>query len=88
LDGGNIWNLELDQSRPEGLFTKKFYEQIALGGGFGLRFDASFFIFRLDLAYPLRNPFEDEFGRHWTLYSLSDFDYRKINYNIAIGYPF
>lgn len=88
LDGGNIWNLELDQSRPEGLLTKKFYEQIALGGGFGLRFDASFFIFRLDLAYPLRNPFEDEFGRHWTLYSLSDFDYRKINYNIAIGYPF
>jgi hypothetical protein len=53
---GNIWTLRADPNRIGGQFTKDFYEQIAVSGGFGLRIDATFLVIRLDVGVPIHNP--------------------------------
>ncbi len=55
-DMGNIWTLRADPNRIGGQFTKDFYEQIAVSGGFGLRIDATFLVIRLDVGVPIHNP--------------------------------
>jgi hypothetical protein len=66
--------------------SKNVLNQIALGTGTGLRLDATFVILRLDVAYPLRQPYPDEKGRHWE--QPVNFNRSLLNYNLAIGYPF
>lgn len=56
LDAGNVWTIEDDVNRPGGQFTKDWYKQLAVAAGFGLRLDFDYFIVRLDLGLPLRNP--------------------------------
>lgn len=99
LDAGNIWLLNPDQEimeeRPGGAFRwDTFYEQLALGTGFGLRIDVDFFVLRFDFGYPLRKPFLPV-GHRWI-----DFNYEnpetgenewsldELVFNIGIGYPF
>ncbi|MEM7105888.1 MAG: BamA/TamA family outer membrane protein [Bacteroidota bacterium] len=87
LDAGNIWTLKEDNRGIEAKLTKDFYRQIALGTGFGLRLDFSYFIIRFDLAYKLRNPFPNEKGSYWN-YSDKVFRFRDAALNLAVGYPF
>ncbi|GLU55801.1 membrane protein [Dyadobacter frigoris] len=59
VDAGNIWSYRgnaLDGFGAESVFKKNFLNQLAVGGGIGLRLDFSFLIFRLDLATPFRKP--------------------------------
>ena len=56
FDAGNIWTIREDTNREGGNITKDWYKQLALAAGFGLRFDFDYFIIRLDLGIPLRNP--------------------------------
>ncbi|MBE9465121.1 BamA/TamA family outer membrane protein [Dyadobacter subterraneus] len=59
VDAGNIWSYRGDASEgygSESVFKKNFLNQVAVGGGIGLRLDFSFLIFRLDLATPFRKP--------------------------------
>ena len=92
IDAGNIWLLREDPSRPGGTFSgKTFLDEMAVGTGFGLRLDLSFFILRFDLAFPLRVPYLPA-NERWVL-SKIDFGnptWRKNNLvlNIAIGYPY
>lgn len=85
IDAGNIWRLEKDESKPNGEFlVDRFIDQIAIGGGAGLRWDLNFFVLRLDLAAPLRDP-KYPSGSRWT------FDkkpWNNIVANFGIGYPF
>ena len=85
VDGGNIWRLNKDVAKPNGEFNPNtFYKQIALGGGMGIRWDLDFFVLRLDVATPLRDPKYAENNR-WT------FDkkpWATIVANFGIGYPF
>ncbi|GHV23700.1 hypothetical protein FACS189428_7500 [Clostridia bacterium] len=47
VDAGNIWTIKDYPNQPGGLFQwNKFYKEIALGTGIGLRFDLNFLIFR------------------------------------------
>jgi outer membrane protein assembly factor BamA len=99
LDGGNIWllkqvNPEDEGYREGGTFNyKTFLNELAVGTGLGLRFDFSFFVLRLDTAFPLRKPWLVKDGEDpWVI---DDIDFgsktwRKENliFNIAIGYPF
>jgi outer membrane protein insertion porin family len=92
VDAGNIWLLQEDPDRPGGKFSAKtFLDEIAVGTGFGLRLDLSFFILRCDLAFPLRVPYLPQ-GERWVTNKI-DFgssSWRKNNLalNIAIGYPY
>ena len=91
IDGGNVWNLNTVSDRPGGTFSKDFYKEIALGAGFGLRFDITFLVLRFDFAFPLRIPYRPE-NERWVIKDI-DFgskQWRKDNlmFNLAIGYPF
>ena len=92
VDAGNVW---LNKANPENLGSpfvfSRFMNELAVGSGFGLRFDVSFFILRFDLAFPLRKPWLEE-NKRWVINQI-DFtssSWRKENLvlNIAIGYPF
>jgi outer membrane protein insertion porin family len=92
VDAVNIWLLQEDPNRPGGKFSNKtFLDEIAVGTGFGLRLDLSFFILRFDLAFPLRIPYLPQ-GERWVIKNINigDSSWRKNNlaFNIAIGYPY
>jgi outer membrane protein insertion porin family len=92
VDAGNIWLIENNPAVPGGQFhTSTFIKELAVGTGFGFRFDANFFVLRLDFAFPVRKPWLAPTER-W-VYSDIDFGspgWRSDNLvlNIAIGYPF
>jgi outer membrane protein assembly factor BamA len=92
IDAGNIWLLKEDPDRPGGTFSSKtFLDEIAVGTGFGLRLDLSFFILRFDVAFPLRVPYLPQ-GERWVINKINFIDpsWRTHNlaFNIAIGYPY
>lgn len=85
IDAGNVWFLQENEQFPLGEFSlDRFYKEIALGTGVGLRVDFNFFIVRLDAAFPLRNP-SLEPGQRWTTKWPP---FRAWNFNLGIGYPF
>ena len=93
LDAGNVWrfkDIETDDQDFDDFFKNtqfhlnNFLKQLALGTGFGLRYDLDFLILRLDWGVGLHLPYEttksgfyniDRFSRYQTLH-------------FAIGYPF
>lgn len=79
----------------EGNFTADpFYRQIAIGTGFGIRLDLSYFLLRLDMGVRLRNSFPTVEGSgpaveadYWE--DFNDFRFpRDVNFNLGLGYPF
>jgi len=56
MDAGNIWTFAEDPKRVGGNITGDWYKQLMLSSGFGLRMDLEYFIFRVDIAFPIRNP--------------------------------
>ncbi len=101
VDAGNVWLRQKNSSRPGGEFQlDRFYKEIAIGSGLGIRGDFNFFIVRLDLGLKVRDPQFAEnnrwiigniFNNDWkTEYRLTHND-RKYSFfalNIGIGYPF
>ena len=91
IDAGNVWLQKLNPSTIGTPFAfSSFMNELAVGAGFGLRFDVSFFVLRFDLAMPLRKPLVDNF--HWVINEINfgSASWRSNNLilNIAIGYPF
>jgi outer membrane protein assembly factor BamA len=85
LEAGNVWLLNPDENRPGAQFKLgSFTEQLAIGTGFGLRFDFDFFILRTDIGLPLRFPYNDGDG-YWNHFNEV---FNKFRFNLAIGYPF
>lgn len=84
VDAGNIWNV-LDDVTDESAMFKDFksLKDIAVGSGFGVRYDFSFFVVRLDLAFKTYNP-SDEIGKRW----FRDYNFSNSVLNIGINYPF
>jgi len=92
LDAGNIWLIHDDTTRPGAVFDKKtFLSEIAIAGGLGLRFDFGFFILRLDVATPLRDP-ALPVNERWRFKAIditkSRWKKENLIFNLAIGYPF
>lgn len=84
LDAGNIWSLNSEDTRTNAVFRfGNFYKQIALGTGFGVRYDMSFFVIRLDIGIPLFNP--GIVTDNWEIKSLK---FNKLVLNLGINYPF
>lgn len=56
-DFGNIWRLKNTVESPGGQFKlSNLYQSTAIGLGAGLRFDLTFFVFRLDAAFKFKDP--------------------------------
>ena len=104
-DAGNVWLRKEDTGSPataenpvatvgrpgSGFKFSNALNQMAVGTGAGLRVDATIFVIRLDVAFPIRKPYLPE-GQRWVLDQV-DFGnktWRRENliYNIGIGYPF
>jgi len=102
LDGGNVWTLREDVQRPGSRFTTNFYEQLALGIGYGLRWDFNYFNIRFDFGYKLKNPYHEDIvaeikgpayqgnpdtNGYW--YNLGGIRNQGFgNFQVAINYPF
>ena len=95
IDAGNIWMINDDINREgENFQFNQFYKEIAVGTGFGLRFDFSFLIMRFDVGIKTLDPARDP-GKRF-LFSDHFFDFPFDNnknaelvvFNIGVGYPF
>ena len=85
FDGGNVWTLKEDPDRDGSKFTSNFLDEMALGYGWGVRFDFTYFLIRFDFGYKLRSPYPDENGGHFIPLDGQGF---FGNLNVAVNYPF
>ena len=85
VDAGNIWLMKEDPERPGGeLKASTFAEQIALNTGFGVRYDLSFLVLRLDFGLGLHAPYKTKRNGYFNLSPFKD----GFAWHFAIGYPF
>jgi len=83
LDGGNVWTLTEDAQRVGSQFGSGFLGDMALGTGWGIRWDLTYFHIRADFGYKLRTPYINDSGGNW------NFKYVGFgNANFAVNYPF
>ena len=83
-DIGNIWNIYDNVTDPDAVFSGlKSLKNIAIGSGFGIRYDFSFFVLRLDLGFKTYNPVKEE-KEKW----FKELNFSKSVINIGINYPF
>jgi len=86
VDAGNIWSVRDDNRDGSGFNIMNFYKQIAIGTGVGLRYDFTYFVFRLDLGMKVRDPALDPGDRF--IIGNHSLDSDQFNFSFAIGYPF
>lgn len=87
VDAGNIWTLRDYEDQPGGKFEfNKFYKQIAVAYGLGLRLDLDFFVLRFDGGMKAINPVYES-GRERYPIIHPDFG-RDFAFHFAVGYPF
>jgi outer membrane protein insertion porin family len=107
LDAGNVWLFKEGATTPgaingdpeEDLVSQpgakfefnRFYQELAVGTGFGVRLDFGFAILRFDIATKVHDPARAKGER----FVLGDFQPTKIignsnqtTFNLGIGYPF
>jgi len=93
-DVGNIWRAQATFEPEPGetvgispgssFALNRFYKELAIGLGTGVRLDFSFLVFRLDIGHKVRDPRYD-IGDRW----LKPFGRSgQTIWNIAVGYPF
>lgn len=105
IDAGNVWSFTQANAPVASettanwagqgntkFFVDKFYKEIAIGTGFGLRFDFTFLVLRLDIGIKAWDPSRADGDR----FVLNKFSFTKpygtdrepVIYNVGIGYPF
>lgn len=99
LDAGNVWNLREDYGssgdevvdvllrllyKDTSLKPAKFFNQLALGTGIGLRYDLDFLILRLDWGVGLHLPYDTGKSGYFNIRRFKD----AHTLHFAIGYPF
>ncbi|MDB5249757.1 MAG: surface antigen [Segetibacter sp.] len=83
-DIGNIWNLKNVVENPENskITLSRFYRDIAVGAGTGLRFDFNYFLVRFDFAYKVKDPARTR-NNGWM--SIRDFEWRNREHEVMDG---
>jgi hypothetical protein len=90
IDAGNVWNLNSTATESQKLEANKFLREIAIGSGFGIRYDLSFFVLRFDFGVKVYDPALQRFV-------LDELEFNKLfkrtqsnflNVNLGVGYPF
>lgn len=85
IDCGNVWTIKEYENQPGGAFKiGKFFEQLALSYGLGLRMDFTYFLLRFDVGMKAHNPASGQ--EHWPLISPSL--KRDAEIHFSVGYPF
>ncbi|NOT76663.1 MAG: BamA/TamA family outer membrane protein [Cyclobacteriaceae bacterium] len=114
IDAGNVWSFQQATTPATSettaswssqgntkFYFDKFYNEIAVGTGFGLRFDFNFLVLRVDVGMKAWDPSRPE-GERFVLdrisfsqpYAVRNADGSYSNYkepviwNVGIGYPF
>ena len=87
IDAGNIWTIRNYANQPGGQFKfDKFYKQIAVAYGLGLRLDLDFFILRFDGGMKAINPvYTNKKERFPIIHPKFSRDFA---FHFAVGYPF
>lgn len=85
LDAGNVWTLRNHEYSPLGKFdVDKFFRQLAVGTGVGVRYDMGMFVIRVDWGIGLHVPYDT--GKNG-IYNIRRFkDAQSLHF--AVGYPF
>nr|WP_255777927.1 BamA/TamA family outer membrane protein [Mariniradius sediminis] len=91
IDLGNSWTFQDDPTRPGANFEfNRFYKEIAVGTGVGLRMDFDFLVLRLDVgvkAFDPGRPLGQRYVLNQFFRSFPGFRGQTV-FNIGIGYPF
>ena len=83
-DLGNIWNVFDSTNDPKRTFEGlRDLNELAIGSGFGMRYNLGYFVIRLDMGLKTYNPVLETKDR-W----LTDFNLKKAVFNIGLNYPF
>ena len=84
IDAGNIWNALDNIEDPKQRFDGfEDLNEIAIGTGFGLRYDFDYFVFRLDSGFKTYDPSQIKANR-WG----NQISFGRTVFNIGINYPF
>lgn len=88
IDAGNIWSIN-DLDKREGVDFKfdRFYKEIAVGTGMGLRYDFNFCLIRCDLGAKVFDPARPISDRY--VFMKKGYNtFNDLTLNIGIAYPF
>lgn len=84
VDASNIWNIFDDITDKNYTFNGiSSLKDIAVSTGLGLRYDFSFFVFRVDLGFKAFDP-SVQSQRIW----FKEFNFKEAVFNVGINYPF
>lgn len=87
VDAGNIWAIDAEDTRPGAQFdVKRFYKEIAIGTGLGIRFNFGFFIFRIDAGIKAYDP-SLPLANRWVL-GTQPLTFNDVVFHFGINYPF
>lgn len=92
IDVGNVWNFRKDYEDDfvnswlePGVFKfDRFFRQLAVGTGVGIRYDLDFLVLRLDWGVGLHLPYDTGKNGFYNIDSFKD----NQTLHFAIGYPF
>jgi len=83
VDAGNVWTSTKNDEQVGAEFQiDRFYKEIAVGAGFGVRMDFSFLLIRFDFAMKVYDPAQPTELRYVLPRS------QRLLLNFGIGYPF
>lgn len=87
VDAGNVWTRNVsDEDGEDGNFDfSRFYKEIAVSYGVGLRLDFDFFLLRLDTGFKAYNP-QKRGSDRWAITNPNFKDNFALHF--AVGYPF
>ena len=85
IDAGNIWDItDSPVTSDEGKFNGfSSLRDIAVGSGFGVRYDFSFLVFRFDIGFKTYEPYLSTSNK-W----FQNYNFGNAVFNIGINYPF
>ena len=86
VDAGNVWTFRDYVDQPGGQFRfNRFYREIAVSYGIGIRLDFNFFVLRFDTGMKAIDPAGEGRDRYPLVHP--DFS-RDFAFHFAVGYPF
>lgn len=85
IDAGNIWDISKSKltTKEEKFNGLKSLKDLAVGSGFGVRYDLSFILIRVDLGFKTHEPYLPK-GKKW----FKHYNFSNAVFNFGISYPF